>query len=77
MTSSKTSKLSAETKIGSVTVLLRRKNGASLVELGKTTGWQPHTVRAALTGLRKKGYNIERKKRDDVTIYAIVSKAKG
>ncbi len=32
--------------------------GASIADLGQLLGWQLHTVRAALTGLRKKGYVI-------------------
>ncbi len=35
-----------------------RPGGASIADLGALLGWQPHTVRAALTGLRKKGYQI-------------------
>lgn len=34
--------------------------GASLPELMKATGWQGHSVRAAMTGLRKRGLQIER-----------------
>ena len=37
---------------------LSRPSGASIADLGGLLGWQPHTVRAALTGLRKKGYQI-------------------
>ncbi len=50
------------TKIETILKLLRRPNGASIAQLQKTDGWQPHSVRAALTGLRKKGHNIERDK---------------
>ena len=50
------------TKIETILKLLRRPNGASIALLQKTAGWQPHSVRAALTGLRKKGHNIERDK---------------
>ena len=50
------------TKIETFLKQLRRPNGASIAQLQKTTGWQPHSVRAALTGLRKKGHNIERDK---------------
>jgi hypothetical protein len=50
--------------------LLLRIEGASLDDLCETTGWQPHTCRAFLTGLRKKGRGLEKAKRDDgVTIY--------
>lgn len=37
----------------------------------EATGWLPHTTRAALTGLRKKGHVITKTKRDDVTVYQI------
>ena len=40
--------------------MLSREDGASLDALIKATGWLPHTTRAALTGLRKKGYALER-----------------
>ena len=43
-----------------VLALLRRSDGASLDELVVATGWLPHTTRAALTGLRKKGHAIAR-----------------
>ena len=50
------------TKIETILKQLRRPNGASIAQLQKSTDWQPHSVRAALTGLRKKGHNIERDK---------------
>ena len=50
------------TKIETILKLLRRSNGAGITQLQKATGWKPHSVRAALTGLRKKGHNIERDK---------------
>jgi hypothetical protein len=42
-------------KIAAVIALLQRKQGATLDEMVSATGWQPHTTRAALTGLKKKG----------------------
>ena len=57
------------TKSSAVLTLLHRDKGATLIELVEATGWQPHTARAMLTGLRKKGHAIERRKRDDVTCY--------
>jgi len=47
-------------KNAKVVALLQRSKGATVAELMKATGWQPHTVRAALTGLRKKGMAVER-----------------
>ena len=40
--------------------LLMAAEGASLDTIVAATGWLPHTVRAALTGLRKRGYAIAR-----------------
>ena len=47
-------------KTAQVLALLRRSDGADLDELVAATGWLPHTTRAALTGLRKKGHAIAR-----------------
>ncbi len=62
-------------KINAVAVLLSRADGATLPELIEATGWLPHTTRAALTGLRKKGHAIDRGKRDGATCYRIVAAA--
>lgn len=58
-------------KIANVVGLLQRSEGATLAELVEATGWLPHTTRAALTGLKKKGHVIARGKRDDATCYTI------
>ena len=63
------------TKAAAVLALLKRHEGASLAELIDATGWQACTTRSALTGLRKKGHAIERRKRDDVTCYYIAMEA--
>ena len=63
------------TKAAAVLMLLQREGGATLAELIEATGWLPHTTRAALTGLRKKGHAIERGKRDDQTCYSIATAA--
>lgn len=39
--------------------LVRRVKGAQMTDLQKATGWQAHSIRAGLTGLRKKGIRIE------------------
>jgi hypothetical protein len=46
------------TKLGRVLELLQRDCGATPEELIAATDWLPHTVRAALTGLRKRGYPV-------------------
>jgi Protein of unknown function (DUF3489) len=45
-------------KIAQVIELLQRSDGATLAELVAATSWLPHTTRAALTGLRKRGYAV-------------------
>lgn len=53
--------------------LLQRPQGATLAEMVQATGWLPHTTRAALTGLKKKGHTIAKDKRGEVTCYRIVN----
>jgi hypothetical protein len=48
------------TKIDGVVKMLSRPEGATLEAIIKATGWLPHTTYAALTGLRKRGYILER-----------------
>lgn len=52
--------------------LLRREGGALLTDLVEATGWLPHTARAALTSLKKKGNKIIGTKVEKVTRYSIV-----
>jgi hypothetical protein len=47
-------------KLAEVMALLVRKQGVAIEELTSVAGWLPHTTRAALTALRKRGYVIER-----------------
>ena len=66
----KTSKI---TKAAIVSKLLARPRGASLGDITAATGWQAHSIRAFLTGLRKKGISLEREqRRDGATGYRIV-----
>ena len=56
---------------------LSHPSGASIADLGGLLGWQPHTVRAAITGLRQKGYRVTRTKNDDGgTVYRAAPPAK-
>ncbi len=66
--------LRAKTKISKCLTQLQRRRGASIAELGKTTGWQPHSIRAALSGLRKRGHQIDRSKDErGVTRYTVTA----
>ena len=63
-------------KLAHVIDLLQRSDGATILRLMQATGWLPHTTRAALTGLRKRGYAVvrERVERGD-SIYRIAGSA--
>ena len=53
--------------------LLLRDQGATLDQMIALTGWLPHTTRAALSGLRKKGYAIDSDKIDGIRTYRAVA----
>jgi hypothetical protein len=52
----------ASTKSAKLIGMLERAEGASVAELGQRLGWLPHTVRAAITGLRHAGREVTRSK---------------
>jgi len=52
--------LTPTSKKDQLMALLRGKGGADVQALSDALGWQPHTVRAALTGLRKAGVVVEK-----------------
>jgi len=51
-------------KLALVIDLLQRSEGATIPNLTEATGWLQHTTRAALTGLRKRGYAVGRERVD-------------
>jgi hypothetical protein len=55
--------------------LLRRADGATLAEMTKATGWQPHSVRGVMSGVLKKrlGLIITTTKGTGGTVYRIAS----
>lgn len=61
------------TKIAKVIALLERPEGAKIDDIITVTGWMPHTTRAALTGLRKRGYAVARQggPKDGGAVYRI------
>ena len=63
------------TKISAVIEALERASGATIDEIVAATGWLPHTARAALTGLRKRGYAIasDRSVRTRGSVYRIAA----
>jgi Protein of unknown function (DUF3489) len=66
----------AGSKQAAILALLGREEGAALADLIAATGWLPHTTRAALTGLRQRGYRLARSKAEDGrTLYRVQSDA--
>ena len=61
----------AGSKLPQVIALLGREQGSSVAELMAATGWLPHTTRAALTGLRKRGYALTREAGEGGSVYRI------
>lgn len=54
--------------------MLQRPQGATIAQLVAATGWLPHTTRAALTGLKKKGHEISSKKAEgEERVYRVVA----
>ncbi|WP_268238223.1 DUF3489 domain-containing protein [Neoroseomonas lacus] len=47
------------TKQENVLALLRRDEGATITQVMDATGWQQHTVRGFLAGLKRKGVTVE------------------
>jgi DNA-binding IclR family transcriptional regulator len=66
----------ATSKLAAVIGMLRRPEGATLMDLVAATGWLPHTTRAALTGVRKRGYVVALDRSDRVggSVYRIEAK---
>lgn len=58
------------TKIAHMLSLLQTGTGASLEDMVEVTGWQEHSVRAAMTGLRKKGHIINKHVEGNTTIWS-------
>lgn len=59
----------APSKQQQLAALIVREEGATLDQMITVTGWLPHTTRAALTGLKKKGYAISSDKVKGVRTY--------
>lgn len=65
----------APSKANIVEQMLSRAQGASILDIASVTGWQAHSCRAFLTGLRTKGREITRSKRKDGTTSYHIMKA--
>ena len=60
-----------QTKAALLRARLAKPGGVTLSEMMQATGWQAHTLRATLTGLRKTGVILSRRREGGDTIYAI------
>ena len=60
-------------KQAQIIALMQRPAGATLAEMQKATGWQPHTVRGAIAGAIKKklGHPVASVKEDRGRVYRI------
>lgn len=56
-----------KTKLGQMEAMLRRADGATIEQIGKSLAWQPHSVRGAMSGMLKKkqGLTIASEKLED------------
>lgn len=58
-------------KLGAVLQAVSADTGATLSEIVSLTGWLPHTARAAVTGLRQRGFGIHLITQDDRKAYRL------
>jgi len=67
------SKSGAKNKQDQLITLLSKPNGARISVIIERLGWQAHTVRAAVSGLRKRGFEIATSKsaKTGEIVYAI------
>jgi hypothetical protein len=66
-------------KLNRVIWTLSTDKGATPDELSHATGWLPHTARAALTGLRKRGYDVRlvRGRGETASVYRLTTAPTG
>lgn len=66
-------------KLGQIIRLLQRTKGATIDDLVDATGWQPHSVRGAISGQLKKRHGLDVTATNDETrgrVYRLPKKAK-
>ena len=66
----------ADSKQARVLALLCGPSGATIATVMRSTGWQPHTVRAFLAAVvrKKLGLKLESEKTDGERVYRIVAR---
>lgn len=61
-------------KLGIIMTAVSSEAGATLAELSATTGWLPHTTRAALCRLRQRGFAVNLAERDGRKAYRLTAR---
>ena len=72
-TSAKSGNKGTKNKQDQLVALLSKPNGVRIAVISDRLGWQAHTVRAAISSLRKRGYEIvtSKSQKTGETVYAI------
>jgi hypothetical protein len=60
-------------KLGDVLTAISAGAGATLSEITALTGWLPHTARAAVTGLRQRGFPVQLIEREGRKAYRLAT----
>lgn len=61
-----------QSKTETLRKLLSRRTGATVVQIQKQLGWQPHTIRAAISRLRSSGVSVELDRSGRVARYRLL-----
>lgn len=72
-TSAKSGNKGAKSKQDQLVALLSKPNGVRVSVISERLGWQAHTVRAAISGLRKRGHEVvtSKSQKTGEMVYAI------
>lgn len=78
VTPAKSGNKGAKSKQDQLVALLSKPNGVRVSVISERLGWQAHTVRAAISGLRKRGNEIVTSKspKTGEMVYAITANSK-
>ena len=71
-TTSRRAKPAGKSKTEMLHTLLARRGGATVGQIQKHLGWQPHTIRAAISRLRLSGVPIELDRSGRMARYRII-----
>ena len=63
------------TKQAQLVKMPERKTGVTLIKASEALGWQKHTTSAVISGLKKRGYNIQRVDKDDKPSAYVIAQA--